>query len=108
MIHELRIYTCPPGRLPDLLNRFQTYTLKVWKKHGIRQVGFWTNTIGHSNNELVYLLEWESLADRELRWSAFVSDPEWIEIRALTEKNGPIVANIANSILQPTSFSSIQ
>ena len=108
MIHELRIYTCLPGRLPDLLNRFQNYTLKVWKKHGIRQVGFWTNTIGYSNNELVYLLEWESLADRELKWNAFVSDPEWIEIRALTEKNGPIVANIANSILQPTSFSSIQ
>jgi len=30
MIHELRIYCASPGRLPDLLNRFDTITLKIW------------------------------------------------------------------------------
>ena len=42
MIYELRVYHCVPGRLPNLLKRFDTITLKLWEKHGIRQAGFWT------------------------------------------------------------------
>ncbi|MDP7392782.1 MAG: NIPSNAP family protein, partial [Alphaproteobacteria bacterium] len=49
MIHELRIYHCVPGRLPALLDRFETITLKIWKRHDIRQAGFWTVDIGPSN-----------------------------------------------------------
>ena len=71
MIHELRIYHCVPGRLPDLNKRFETITLKLWEKHGIRPVGFWTTVIGESNNDLTYLLAWESLAEREKKWAAF-------------------------------------
>jgi NIPSNAP len=108
MIHELRIYRCLPGRLPALLNRFQTATLRIWEKHGIRQAGFWTTVIGESSHDLTYLLEWNSLAEREQKWSAFQSDPEWIAARNESEKDGPIVANVANSILQPTSFSSVR
>lgn len=108
MIHELRIYRCVPGRLPALLNRFETITLGIWARHGIRQAGFWTTVIGESNQDLTYLLAWESLAERETKWAAFQSDPEWIEKRAGTERDGAIVANIVTSILQPTSFSSVR
>ena len=108
MIYELRVYHCVPGRLPDLIKRFDTLTLPLWKKHGIQQAGFWTTVIGESNQELTYLLAWESLAERERKWAAFVSDPEWVAVREETEKDGPIVATIANSILQPTSFSSVR
>jgi hypothetical protein len=62
MLYELRIYDCCPGRLPALLDRFNTITLKIWERHGIRQAGFWTTVIGESNQQLVYLLAWESLA----------------------------------------------
>ena len=31
MIYELRIYHAVPGRLPDLLKRFDTITLKIWE-----------------------------------------------------------------------------
>jgi hypothetical protein len=108
MIHELRIYHCVSGRLPDLLKRFETYTLKMWQKHGIRQAGFWTVVIGPSNHDLYYLLEWESLAERERKWAAFGSDPEWLAVRAQTESNGAIVSSVENMILQPTSFSSVK
>ncbi len=108
MIYELRIYHCVPGRLPALLNRFETITLKLWERHGIRQAGFWTVAIGDSNQDLYYLLAWESLAEREAKWDAFASDPEWLAKRAETEKDGAIVASLNNQILQPTSFSSVQ
>ena len=108
MIHELRVYRCVPGRLPALLDRFDKITLKIWERHGIRQAGFWTVGIGESNQTLYYLLAWESLAERERKWDAFAADPEWLEKRAETEKDGAIVASVANEILLPTSFSSVK
>ena len=108
MIYELRVYRCLPNRLPALLKRFEMTTLRIWEKHGIRQAGFWTTMIGESNHELTYLLAWESLAEREQKWAAFISDPEWIAARDESEKDGQIVQTIANSILQPTSFSSVR
>lgn len=108
MIHELRAYECMPGKLPALHKRFETVTLKMWAKHGIRQVGFWTTLIGESNQTLTYLIEWESLAEREAKWGAFMSDPEWVAARAKTEEAGPIVAKITNAILQPTPYSKLR
>lgn len=108
MLHELRIYHCVPGRLPVLNKRFESVTLPLWQKHGIRQVGFWTAVIGPSASTLYYLLEWESLADRETKWNAFAADPEWHAKRAESEKDGPIVARLENMILQPTSYSALR
>ena len=108
MIYEMRVYHCVPGRLPDLLKRFENHTLKIWEKHGIRQAGFFTTLIGETNQQLVYFLQWESLADRERRWGAFMVDQEWLSVRAETEKNGQIVAKVINQILAPTSFSSVK
>ena len=108
MIHELRIYRCMPGRLPALNKRFEGTTLKMWEKHGIRQVGFWTVLVGSTNHDLYYLLEWESLAEREKKWNAFMSDPDWIAARTESEKDGPILLHTTNYILQPTSYSKIR
>lgn len=108
MLYELRIYECVPGRLPDLLKRFDTITLKLWEKHDIKQAGFWTTVIGESNQTLYYLLSWASLAEREQKWGAFQSDQDWIKARAQTEANGPIVAKVTNAILAPTSFSAVK
>ena len=108
MIYEMRVYYCVPGKLPDLLKRFDTTTLKLWDKHGIRQAGFWTTVVGESNQALYYMLAWESLAEREIKWAAFSTDPEWMAARAKTEEGGPIVQNIVNSLLQPTAFSSVK
>lgn len=108
MIYEMRVYHCLPGRLPALLNRFETITLDFFAKHGIRQAGFWTTLIGESNQSLTYLLAWESLAEREEKWNTFAGDPEWLAKRAETEKDAPIVASISNQFLAPTSFSSVK
>ena len=107
MVYELRIYRCLPGRLPALLKRFETKTLAIWERHGIRQAGFWTTIVGPSNRDLTYLLAWDSLADREAKWAAFMSDPEWLAARAESEADGQIVENIESSFLAPTSFSNV-
>ena len=108
MIYESRVYRCIPGRLPALLKRFENVTLKLWEKHAIRPVGFFTTLIGESNQELTYFLAWDSLAERETKWNAFMADPTWQAKRAESERDGPIVASISSSFLQPTSFSSVK
>ena len=108
MIYELRIYRTNPGKLPNLLARFANHTLKIWEKHGIRQAGFWTTVVGESANDLTYMLAWESMAERETKWTAFQNDPEWQKVRAETEKDGAINANVMNAFLAPTAFSSVK
>lgn len=108
MIYELRIYHAYPGRLPALNARFQNHTLKMWERFGIRPTGFWTTLIGDNSNDLYYILEWESLAEREQKWNAFVTHPDWLAIRAETEKDGPLVTHISNVILSPTAYSKLK
>jgi hypothetical protein len=107
MIYESRVYTALPGRLPALLARFENVTLGFWEKYGIRQVGFFTTVVGPNSQDLTYLLAWESLAEREQKWGAFQTDPEWIAARTASEADGQIVASIANTILAPTKFSAL-
>ena len=105
MIYELRIYHTLPGRLPALLKRFDTITLGIWERHGIKQAGFWTTLVGDSNQDLTYMLQWESLAEREKKWDAFQADPAWHKARDESEKDGLLIANINSSFLRPTAFS---
>jgi hypothetical protein len=108
MIHELRIYHCVPGKLPALNNRFETITLKLWEKHQIRPIGFWTTLVGPNSNDLYYLIEWENMSERETKMNKFMTDPEWIAAKAQTEINGPIVDRVENMFLAPTAYSKIR
>ncbi|SNT10175.1 NIPSNAP protein [Noviherbaspirillum humi] len=108
MLYELRTYHCAPGRLPALNQRFETITLGFWEKYGIRPVGFWTTLIGSSNQALTYMLQWESLAEREEKWGAFSRDPDWIAKRSATEAEAIIVERIENQILTPTAYSALR
>jgi hypothetical protein len=108
MIYELRIYDCLPGRLPALLKRFNDHTLALCDRHGIRQAGFFTTIVGEHGQRLTYFLAWESLAEREVKWKAFTTDPAWLKARDESEADGPIIANISNQLLAPTSFSSVK
>jgi NIPSNAP len=108
VIYELRIYQVSPGKMPALLQRFEKFTLEIWKKHGIRQGGFWTTMIGESSQQLTYMLAWESLAERDQKWTAFAADPQWLAVRAETERDGPLVDSFSNQILKPTAFSAVK
>ena len=108
MLHELRVYHCVPGKLQALVQRFQNVTVHLFEKHGFQQIGYWTVAIGESSNDFIYVLQWDSLDERARRFAAFQNDPEWIAARAKSEEGGPLVASVANTILQPTSFSKIK
>ncbi|WP_298902713.1 NIPSNAP family protein, partial [uncultured Devosia sp.] len=64
--------------------------------------------IGNSNNDLTYMVRWNSMAERETKWTAFATDPDWIAARNASEANGPLLANVTSQFLTPTSFSSVK
>ena len=104
MLYENRIYKAVPGRLGDINARFANHTMGFFKQYEIGMMGFWTDDIGASN-QLTYILSFDSLADRAEKWAAFGADKAWAEVRAETEANGPIVAQVINSFMSLTPYS---
>ena len=108
MIYHLRTYVIPPGRMPDILERFENTTMRLFARHGIDVVGFWTVTAPETDHELVYITRFEDQAAADAAWDAFRADPEWVATRERSEANGPIVETVIERTLQPTAFSSLQ
>ena len=108
MTYELRTYVIPQGKMDDILNRFKNVTMRLFKKHEMEVVGFWTVLQTGEKNTLIYLMRFVDEEAMNKAWSAFRSDEEWITTREKTEANGPIVEEVKSELLTPTSFSSLQ
>ena len=105
MLYELRTYTAMPGKMPAMQARFRDVTMALFEKHGIKNIGYWTNTVGGRNDEMIYMLAFEDMAHRERAWTAFSTDPEWIADRVATEADGALVYHYENRFLTPTEYS---
>jgi NIPSNAP len=109
MIYELRVYTVYPERMEALKARFRNHTCDFFERHGMKNVGYWTNVIGGRTDQLVYIIGHDDLGARERSWAAFAADPDWLKVKADSEADGgPIVRYIENQILAPTDFSPAQ
>lgn len=106
-VYELRTYTSPDGKLPALLTRFRDHTCKLFEKHGMVNVGYWTPTDEKdgAGQKLVYLLAYPSRDAAKAAWSAFMADPEWKKVRDASEANGKIVSKVESVFLAATDYS---
>ncbi|WP_238325908.1 NIPSNAP family protein [Bryobacter aggregatus] len=105
-IYELRTYTTPDGKLEDLKARFKNHTLRIFEKHGMKNVIYTVPTDAPaSQNTLIYLLQHDSKEAAIKNWDAFRNDPEWVKARAESEKNGKIVDKAVGVYLEPVDFS---
>jgi hypothetical protein len=105
MFHELRTYTCMPGKLPVVLKRFESTTLGLFKKYGIRNGPLFTVAVGEDNLQVKYMIEWDSHEQRDKAWTAFRADPAWTDALSISEREGPSVARIQNELLAVVPFS---
>lgn len=103
-VFEMRTYYAPPGRLADLEARFRDHTLKLFEKHGLTSIGYWT-PIENSENKLIYVLAFPSAEAKAAAWKAFFADPEWKEVKKQTEANGRLVTKVESVLLSATDYS---
>ncbi len=104
LCYELRIYTAQKGKLNDLLRRFRNHTTRLFEKHGMTNVGYWT-PLDNPDEKLYYILSYPNRAAREASWNAFTADTVWQRVARESEANGSIVANVENVFLKTTDFS---
>ena len=57
-VYELRTYTATPGNLDKLLARFRDHTLRIFEKHGMKNIGYSvpTDKADGAGEKLVYLI----------------------------------------------------
>lgn len=105
MIYEIREYTTVPGRMPALVRRFKDHTLSIFARLGMEVTFMSLTEFGDdSNNELVYVMKFDSYDDMAAKWATFQADPEWQAVRRASEEDGPIVARISRRVLNPGLF----
>lgn len=108
-VFELRTYTCLPERLPNLITRFKDHTVKLFEKHNMENIAYFTSVEkDNAQGKLVYLLAHKSEEEAAKSWAAFRSDPVWIAARDASEKDGKIVEKVESVFMKPLAFSKIK
>lgn len=106
MIHELRVYHAYPGKIEPLKARFRDHTRRLFTKHGMTNVAYWTNIVREGEStELFYVLGFPDIESRKASWASFAADPEWAAAKAASETDGPLVEKFESYLLSPTDFS---
>lgn len=105
-VFEIRTYTTLPGRLDALHARFRDHTTKLFEKHGMTNVGYWTPADEpRASNTLIYIIAHASRAAAKQNWDGFIRDPEWAKVRAESEADGKIVTKAESVFVNPTDYS---
>ena len=109
-VYEMRTYTTNEGKLTNLNARFRDHTVRLFAKHNIKSIGYWTPLEGPTGETtLIYLLQHPSREDARKNWAAFGADPDWQKARTESEAGGRILAKAPESIfLNPTDYSPLK
>lgn len=105
-VYELRVYHAAPGKLQELLARFREHTVKLFDRHGIKSVAYWTPLDEpEKSNTLFYILQHPSRDAAAANWKSFGDDPEWKTVHDKSEVNGKLVDKVDSTYLVLTDFS---
>lgn len=91
VIFELRLYSVAPGRMADCHARFRDHFPALFRRHGIACIGRWTATAGPDAPRFVYMMAYQSYAEREACWDSFYKDDEWWRLRAETNAGSEMI-----------------
>ena len=105
-VFELRTYTAPEGKLGELHARFRNHTMRIFGKHGMTNVGYFSpQDAPLSQNTLVYVISHASREQAKANWAAFQKDPEWQKVAQESQVNGKIVAKVESVFMDATDYS---
>lgn len=105
-VFEIRTYTANEGKLQDLHARFRNHTTRLFAKHGMQNIGYWSPQEGPlAEDTMVYILAYPSREAAKKSWEAFRNDPEWQRAQKASEVNGKLVKKVDSVFLDPTDYS---
>lgn len=105
-VYELRVYHANEGKLDDLVKRFREHTTKLFEKHGMKNVAYWTALDEPAKSTtLIYVLAHPSREAAAANWKSFQDDPEWKSVRDKSEENGKLVEKVDSTYMALTDFS---
>jgi len=105
-VYELRVYHAAPGKLGELLARFREHTIKLFDRHGLKSVAYWTPLDEpEKSNTLIYILHHPSREAATANWKSFQDDPEWKSVHEKSEANGKLVDKVDSTYMALTDFS---
>jgi hypothetical protein len=108
-VFELRTYTAPDGKLPNLQARFRDHTIRIFNKHGMKSVGYWVpQDAPAKDNTLIYIISHDSREAAKKNWANFQADPEWKKVSAESQVDGRIVSNVVSVFMDATDYSAIK
>jgi hypothetical protein len=108
-VFEIRTYHTLPGRLDALNQRFRNHTLKMFEKHGMTNVAYWTfQDSPAKENTLIYVISHASREQAKKNWAAFVADPEWKKIAEESQRDGKIIEKIESVFVDATDYSPLK
>jgi NIPSNAP len=108
-VFEMRTYYAHPGKMTALHARFRDHTSKLFVKHGMTLIGFWSPIDAKQADEkMVYILAYPSKEAADKSWDAFRKDPDWIAAKKASEKDGELVKKVDSVFLNPTDYSPIK
>lgn len=90
-IYELRFYNVEKGRDADMKDRVKNDWPEIFQRHKIKPIGCWSAVAADSLPKFVYIMPWESMAQRNQHWAGFYSDPQWHEVRERTNAGSELV-----------------
>ncbi len=102
-IFELRTYHANEGKIDALHDRFRNHTMKLFEKHGMRNVGYWQPA--DQPDTLIYLIAHADRDAAKVSWGHFVSDPEWQEVYKASIADGRLVGEIISVFMDKTDYS---
>jgi hypothetical protein len=105
---EMRIYTAAAGKMDALHARFRDHTLKLFKKHGIESVAYWTAVDEKNVGKLVFVIAYPDQPSRDKLWNAFAQDPEWLKAKDASEKDGKLVDKVEQIFMTGTDYSPVK
>lgn len=104
MIHQLRIYEIFESNKRAFHDRFRDHAVRIMAGHGFQIVGMW-ETETTQRSEFVYLLQWPDTTAMERGWEAFMTDPDWMEIKRQTSaEHGSLVGGIESRVLRAVDY----
>jgi hypothetical protein len=107
-VYELRIYHLNEGKQALIVERFRSKERPILEKHGMSAVAYWVPTDEPmAGRTFVYILRHKSRAEADANWAKFRADPEWIALKAESEKDGPFVKQYDITFLKLTDFSPV-